>query len=291
MKLTEINTLVLAGCAIRGFAHIGALQYLQDQNVLGSVKKYVGVSIGAIIGYLICIGYSPIEIMVALTTQTDFLNKLSQFDILNVLNGGGASSFSIVQDVLEKLTIQKLGKFITMQELYDTGGKTLVCCTYNRTKECVEYISHTNEPSIPCLVALRMSANLPFLFEPFTYNSCVYLDGGVLDNLPITCLATNDRALALRIKSERCSTKWFSFFDTLMEIISIPVQHIEKMKMQQMQQQCTVITMYVDGPVFFQFTMNTVEKFNLFSVGYDTLRQHYQPAAPSATALITEQVK
>jgi hypothetical protein len=28
------------------------------------------------------------------------------------LNGGGAASFTIVQDVLEKLTIKKIGKFI-----------------------------------------------------------------------------------------------------------------------------------------------------------------------------------
>ena len=38
---------------------------------------------------------------------------------------------------------------------------------------------------MPCLIALRMSANLPLIFEPYKYNRSCYLDGGIIDNFPI----------------------------------------------------------------------------------------------------------
>jgi NTE family protein len=272
--MESLDTLVLSGGAIRGFAILGGIQYLQDQKVLGHIRKYIGTSIGAIIGYLICIGYTPVEIMVALTTQYAFLDKLYQFDILNVLNGGGATSFSIVQDVLEKLTIQKIGRFITMQDLLTEFGKVLICCTYNKTQGQIEYISHKTQPNIPCLVALRMTASLPFLFDPFVYNGCVYIDGGILDNLPLTPIDESDHILAIRIKSARMDHH-DTFMERIMDILSIPISYLENLRIQNVSMPFMLIEIEVQGHCL-QMSLNTTEKFDMFSLGYNSLRVYFE---------------
>ena len=273
MIIHESNTFVLAGGAISGFSLLGAIQYLQDKNILCNIDKFIGTSIGAIIGYLICIGYAPVELMVVLC-RNNFLDKLSQFDVLNVIHGGGAASFSIVQEVIEKLTIQKISRFITMGELKELYGKTLVCCTYNQTKDCVEYIGSETHPNIPCLVALRMSANLPFLFEPFHYDGNVYIDGGIVDNLPISALEENDKAIALRLLTSKNNNESVSFMDDLMDIMTIPTRHLEKFRLEKVNHQCVVVVLSTKVS-FLKFNVDKTEKFDLFSFGYNTMREHF----------------
>ena len=63
-KTKQYNTIVLSGGITKGFGLVGSLQYLQDNGILPHIQKFIGTSIGAIIAYLVCIGYSPIEIMI-----------------------------------------------------------------------------------------------------------------------------------------------------------------------------------------------------------------------------------
>jgi len=267
------NTLILSGGSVRGFALLGAIQYMQDKTWLNNIRKIIGTSIGAILGYLICIGYAPVELMVILC-QNNFLDKLSHLDLLSGINGSGAASFSIIQDVLEKLTIQKIGRFITMEELLRQYGYTLVCCTYNQTAEKAEYIGPDNYPDMPCLVALRMSASLPLLFEPFMYNGSVYIDGGVIDNLPVVSLLPEDNAIALRLLSARRDNKQATFTETMMDIIRIPVRLLEEINIEKVGHRCLVVPIRVNLSML-NFNLNQTEKFDLFSTGYNRMRDRF----------------
>jgi len=272
MIFEEVNTLVISGGATRGFALLGAIQFLQDKNVLGQINKCIGTSIGAIIGYLICIGYHPTEIMVILS-KNNILEKLSKFDILQVVQGGGVISFSILQEILEKLTIEKIKRFISLGELYDEFGMTLICATYNYSLHCMEYIGPENHPEIPCLVALRMSSSLPFLFEPFKYGESIYIDGGIIDNLPVCALDENDRAIALRLLVSQ--GKKGNFLDFAMDILTIPVHRLEEINLAQVSHSnCLVVSIPTTGN-FFHFTMSNTEKFDLFSNGYYSIKEFF----------------
>lgn len=272
--LPNLNTLVLGGGAIRGFALLGAIQYMQDKGLLTNVNKYIGTSIGAIIAYLLCIGYAPVEIMVVLC-QNNFLDRLGQFNFLNMMNGGGATSFSVIQDVIEKLTIQKIGRLVTMGELYGMCGKILVCSTYNHTSGQTQYIDHTNYGSTQCLVILRMSANLPFLFEPFLYDGNLYLDGGIVDNVPTGALGGDDVAVALRLLSQKKNKDITNFLDYAMDILTIPVRQLEEARLSHNPTACTVISIPLDYATF-HFNLNNTDKFDLFSIGYNTVREYFR---------------
>ena len=51
--------LVLSGGGVRGMAHIGAIQALEEQGIFPEVVS--GSSAGAVVGALYCHGYSPVE--------------------------------------------------------------------------------------------------------------------------------------------------------------------------------------------------------------------------------------
>jgi len=184
MNEIKYDTLVLSGGGIGGFSLLGGLQYAYDNNLLSNVKNYIGTSVGSIIAYLLVIGYTPTEIMVFIHLN-NVLEKIHYIDLLSGANGNGALSFSPISEALDKMTIQKIGKYLTMKKLKDDFGKVFVCTTYNSTKCELEYLSHIDHPDLPCLTALRMSCNIPLIFDRFKYMGNFYVDGGILENFSI----------------------------------------------------------------------------------------------------------
>ena len=102
------DTLVLSGGSSKGIIILGALQYAYDNFLLNKVTNYIGTSIGAIICYLLAIGYTPIEIVIYICTNQLF-EKIQHFNIVAMINGVGAISFNNIYEHLEKMTIEKLG--------------------------------------------------------------------------------------------------------------------------------------------------------------------------------------
>src|SRR3990170_8230654 len=84
------NTLVLSGGSIKGCCLLGALQYFYDKGQLSNITKYVGTSIGAIICYLLAIGYTPLELIVYTCTKMSFQFI---FNIVAMTQGSGATSY------------------------------------------------------------------------------------------------------------------------------------------------------------------------------------------------------
>ena len=113
----NFDTLVLSGGSIHAFIMLGSLQYAIDNNLLHKITTYVGASAGAICCYLLAIGYSPTEIMVYFCTY-QVLENLKHFNLVDMMNGGGATSFIYIHEQLERMTIEKIGRLITLNDLY-----------------------------------------------------------------------------------------------------------------------------------------------------------------------------
>lgn len=270
------NTLVLSGGITKGFGLVGALQYLQDNRVLPSIQKFIGTSIGAILAYLVCIGYSPIEIMI-ISCQRKIFEKMANIDILNVMHGNGAVSFHIFQEILEKLTIEKIKKFITLSDLYTRFGKELVCCTYNLTLQKPEYISYKTHPDLNCLTALRMSANLPFFFETFIYDDYKYVDGGIADNFPICQVGKDDVALGIRTKKVLTADKTREEENVLsrfVSILTVPIGRVEEIQIAH-ETRTDIVSVPIPSYISTSLHLTNTEKFDLFSNGYETIKNFF----------------
>lgn len=268
------DTLVLSGESARAIITLGALQCAYDNFLLSDVKTYIGTSSGSIICYLLAIGYTPIEIMVYICTNQT-LDRMNHFNLVAMLQGRGASSFTYIQEQLEKMTISKLGYLPTLGDIKNNLGKTLVFTTYNLTLDKTEYLNADTHPSLPCIIGLRMSSNLPLVFENFTYNNSVYVDGGTSDNFAINVgdeLGT--KILGIQLECEDIVDVNSNMIEYVYKLLSIPMNLYIKTKCENASNKCTIITLkYKNMPVI-NIDLGNTNKLNLFSSGYQQMSSY-----------------
>ena len=276
---TSYDTLVLSGCSTKGFILLGALQYAMDAKMLSKIETYIGTSAGAFICYLMCIGYSPLDIIVYLSTNQT-LERMHSLNIIAMLQGKGASSFQPLQEHLEKLSIDKLGYLPTLKSLKDNLGKKFVCVTYNLSEDKCEYLSADTYPDMPCLTALRMSANLPFIFDTFKYGKHFYIDGGIVDNFALPVAESyGEKVLGVLINPLE-PTEYIvdgSKMDTaeyLYKLIFIPVYNITQKIVAAATDKSTVIELKSClKKKFFNFDLGSTEKLELYVDGYNQMKK------------------
>ncbi len=158
--------IALGGGGSRGFAHLGVLKALQEQGIVPEV--IAGSSAGSIIGALFAAGKAPDAIFADLEENT--LIDFARFG----WSGDGLMSLDYLRKELEDLLPGKT--FADLQHpLYVTVSNLL--------SGEVEYL-HEGEVA----VAVQASSAIPVLFAPVEIAGEVYVDGGLLDNVPVAPL-------------------------------------------------------------------------------------------------------
>lgn len=274
----DFDTLVLSGGSIHAMIMLGSLQHATDNNLLHKITTYVGASAGAICGYLLAIGYSPTEIMVYLCTK-QVLERMKHFNLVAMMNGGGATSFSYIHEQLERMTIEKIGRLITLNDLYIIFGKKLICTTHNMTTDKLEILSYETYPDMPCLIALRMSSNLPFIFEHFQYLGSYYIDGGISNNFPIDIAEQyGNKILGLVIYDVNMnfSKNSNNMIEYIYQIMSIPIKQSVTNNIDKASNKCYIVKIHPDDALFFNFNLDSHAKLEMFSNGYTQLKKHWE---------------
>lgn len=273
----EIDTLVLSGGSVNGISILGALQYVKDNNMIDNISNFIGTSAGAFACYLLAIGYSPVEIICYICTS-GVLEKMKHFNLVAMINGQGASSFSQIQENLEKMTIDKIGQFLTLKDLKTKYGKNLICVTFNVTQGIAEYLSHENFPDLPCLTALRMSANLPFVFEPYKYMNDFYIDGGIVNNFAIDIAEQiGKNILGICLSYEKMNkTDLSNFMQYMFKLMLVPIGYATKSKINSASSKCKILELDCGPDMnFFNFNISSKLKLELFSSGYSNAKDFF----------------
>lgn len=280
----DYDTLVLSGGGVNGYGILGSLQYLKDNRRLDNINTYVGTSIGAIIAYLICIGCTPMDIMVYLTTK-NVLKSLNQINVISMIQGSGCCNFNSLQEHIEKVTIDKIGQYMTLKGLKDKFGKTLIVCTYNLSKSTVEYIGPDTHPDIPCLVAIRMSSNVPLIFEDFKYMGDYYTDGGVFDNFPIDLPEIKDKnkigiAIETKIGEYRKPTISSNILEYIFHILYLGINksYNDKIKKSLDYENSLIVVIDIDNNPFnfVNFSISNKSVLEMFSIGYSNTKKIFE---------------
>ena len=275
-EAVEYEALVLSGSSSQGIVTLGAIQYAYDNFLLKNVTTYAGTSSGAMICYLLIIGFTPVEIIVYICTN-QLMEKMQHFNIVAMMQGRGATSYHQLQDHLEKMTINKLGYLPTMNDLHEKYGKTLICVTHNLTEDRTEYISHETHPTVPCLTALRMSANLPLVFESYKYGNSFYVDGGISDNFPIHFRdIPKKRTLGILLGPEKAGFDEKPETNTLefiYKLMFIPIRRATAQSVQEASDSCRIVRLAYDKIRFFDFSVNPKDKLDMFTAGYQQMEQ------------------
>jgi len=155
--------LVLSGGGARGFAHLGVLQALNESGIFPDILS--GTSAGALAGVLYCDGISPNEILkkMKVSNRLDYMRPAFPRDGLLQISG------------ISKL----LELHLKAKKFEDLKIPLIVCATDLNNGKAV-YFSKGN-----LITSVIASSSIPVLFKPVIINKIYYVDGGVLDNLPI----------------------------------------------------------------------------------------------------------
>lgn len=274
---SSYDTIVLGGSSINGILLIGALQFLYENDKLLKIDKYIGTSSGAIIAYLLIIGYKPIDIIIYLVSNNVF-KKIDKFNLENMFQGKGAYSSTYIFDHLKQMTLNKLGYIPTLNDLYTKFNKILVLITYNMTLKQSQEISHYNYGDLDCLTALRMTSNLPFIFDNFFYNDMQYIDGGVCNNFPID-VAYNFGTSILGIVANKRYLNFNSTntLDYILNILLIPIIELNKTKLKTIQDKQNHKIYYIKSNKvnFINFKIDSTIVQELFSEGYSQFKNDF----------------
>lgn len=270
------DTLVLSGGAMNGLIQLGSLQYCKDNNMIEHIQTYIGTSVGAIICYLLIIGYTPIEITVYLCTHTKVFDKLKYLDINAACRGDGATSFFHIMEYIEQMTTEKIGRIVTMKDLPILFNKKLICTTYNSSKNTMEYLSAENTPDLPCLTALRMSANIPLVFENYKYGGNFYVDGGICNNFPIDIGEQNgERVLglvSLLLSNGQLSSDIHqkNFAEYILRLLYVSFETTTRLRITHKRENTTIIQLEItDYSSSLKFNLESKNKLEMFSSGYN----------------------
>lgn len=162
MKNKKIG-IALGGGGSRGFAHIGVLKALEEKGINPDVIS--GTSAGAIVGSFLADGKTPDEIMELMGTI-----QLSDVAKIELPKKGFAS--------LENLR-KRLKKNLIATEFSELKKPLYVGLSNLLTGE-IEYINKGDISK-----AVQGSSCIPIIFSPVVINEQMYVDGGLLDNVPV----------------------------------------------------------------------------------------------------------
>ena len=202
-----IKNIVLSSGAYKGFYTIGVIKHLLDENFfkLNDIENIYGVSVGSIIGVLLCLKLDwndIVEYTINRPWHKD-INFNTQM-LLDTFTNKGYFNRTFFSNIFSGLLHNaKLSKNITFKELYEYSNINLNIYTVNISEWRLETLNHKTTPDLEIIQALHMSCAIPFIFQPVFYNNCTYGDGGLINPFPINkALEDNcklDEILAIRI--------------------------------------------------------------------------------------------
>lgn len=195
--------LVLSGGGAKGIAHIGAIQALEDNDI--PIDYIAGTSMGAIVGSLYAIGYTPADMMALIASPyfgymstgtvdpeyTDYFASDSPSPQLFSKQIGHGDSLSAQRRFDPQSFISPTPMEFGFMEIY--GAYTAQCggdfnrlfvplrtVASNMTKRHKHVFSHGDLAD-----AVRASMSFPLVFQAVKIGDDIFYDGGIYDNFPV----------------------------------------------------------------------------------------------------------
>lgn len=194
--------LVLSGGGAKGMTHIGIIRALEENNI--PIDYITGTSMGAIIGSLYAMGYSPDD-MEALLRSPDFKRWYSgkvepEYEYYFKKNRPSPEFFNIrfafkdslhiKPQILPTSMVNPIQMNLVFVELFARATAT---CDGDFDKlfvpfRCVASDVYNKRPLIlkegDLGDAVRASMSFPFVFKPIEIDSVLAYDGGIYNNFP-----------------------------------------------------------------------------------------------------------
>lgn len=229
MNIIPPRILCLSGGGIRTVAFVGALEVLAKHKLLAHVTEYVGVSAGALIAFVLSVGYTVQELK-KLVVELDFgvVRNLEPENTLEFLERYGLDNGANLVRLLEAVMRQKnLSPTTTFQDLSKIRPPLPAFRCYATDLEICQprEFSLAATPHVKITEALRASMSLPFYFTPVQdpLTGHTLTDGGVMNNYPMVFLSEIEQkhALGLLFSTAHAENKTIeSLYDYILQMFA-----------------------------------------------------------------------
>lgn len=157
--------LVLSGGGARGFAHLGVIKALQEAGF--AIDAVGGTSIGAVIGAGLAAGWSLEEMLEKFRRCFYDTNPLSDYTLPLIALVAGRKAARLLRETFGEREIEDLVLPYFCVSANLTQGKVAL----HRQGKLWQW--------------LRASIAIPGILPPVLFGGEVFVDGGVIDNLPV----------------------------------------------------------------------------------------------------------
>lgn len=229
----------LSGGGIRGVAHAGALKAFEENGI--KIDAIGGTSSGSLVAVLYAMGYTPYYIymlfkryaqeLVAVDT-TPIINTVSSFITNKKFQIYGFNSGEAIEKAYNEIALRKGVRYMSDIKMpivipaVDVKTSKEYVFTNKRNKSM--YIS-----DIPVGTAVRASSSFPGVFCPCVYKEFRFLDGGILDNIPVNEVKKlgADKVIAINFKADDID-ETSNFMDISMRTLDIMGNKISEESLQ-----------------------------------------------------------
>jgi NTE family protein len=155
--------LALSGGGARGMAHLGVIKAIEELGL--KFSGVAGTSAGSVAGAFYCAGYKPDEILEIIVKMGFLKSVRPAWAWTGLLSMDGFKE--VMHQYIPHNSFEKLNIPLTIAATEIRLGKV----TYFNSGELIS--------------AVIASSSIPALFNPVQLNGHTYVDGGIMDNLPV----------------------------------------------------------------------------------------------------------
>ena len=200
-KNVKTLSLVLGSGGARGLAHIGVIHWLEENNY--EIRSIAGSSIGALIGGIYAAG--------KLNEFEQWVRAITKVDIVTFLDLSWGKSGLVKGDKIINALIDLVGE----QLIEDLPIRYTAVATDARSQKEIWIKSGR------LFDAIRASISIPLLFTPFKHKGVDFIDGGVLNPVPVAPTIGDDTDITLAVNLGGSS----DILEKLDNIGTTPVSH------------------------------------------------------------------
>jgi len=215
-----IDTLLLSACGTKGNIFIGSLLALSEKKIIDfdKIKRYICCSGGAIVGFLLCCGYS-LNAIRHISENIDYESILDLNDLDNLFDNNGLFSNDKVGKLIQIILKHKYNRDnLSLKEFYKLTKKRFIIKVFNLSLNNEGYISYKNHPNMSIITLIQMTTCIPFIFKPIIYNDHYYIDGGITGNMVFNSKYKNYFGIYICNKCQ-CDISKLTFLDYINRIV------------------------------------------------------------------------
>lgn len=209
MNIDWCQNLIFSGGGVKGLLLLGFLIYLdcllmveRQQRVTQCFHGFAGTSIGAVFALLCSLGMHTSEIIDLFVEHVDTL-LVFRAQLPRYLETSAVCDPLELRRILVNILVKHAGsEDVTFRDLTRLTQKDLVVCAVNvQSKKSVLFQAKTT-PHVRVLDAVLASMAVPFIFPPVEIGDSLYVDGGIMINLPVHAFGPDAKNLCAWICSQ-----------------------------------------------------------------------------------------